>query len=527
MAYEDIVGQDEMTRVWEEYGTSIPAGVIESVLLDRFSFTAEQLHEILSNYYSAETNTYFYEGGRGGGPREVAVVDIREEADGLVRLDYEFYIGESGLDNPSTSYQYKIPGVLTLTPKEDGSYRYRSVDTGEEIEAPLIGEEVATEPQTEAVTEPETEPATESPADIWLFDSTDHPIHGEMGMTFEERDYTLAVAAREIDVLAALQDDPRYPDICGGFAYRGGTMYIYSLDDDAVNALVRGSMAMEGIPYQLVKTTVSLRRLDELYKLLDADHEKYSAERVAFEPRYNQVAVIPSDRDHIDPDLQKLAEETGCLEIELADHIPPPHKPQRGIPKDLNEYYGMVYTTEGSPFNAVLFSLLDAEPRVAAGAEKDADFNGGVIYVYNLEQVKAIIAANEEAKTAYDLLGGKLQLVQVPYGSDDLLRAQVIVMNTLDTPAAAPFYSIRNVEEASIEVHGKGLSNSDVQKAARDAAITELAKYAPNSGEALRIVFVDEDVTRASIGDDIYDSTYIGGPSADDYYEGAWRRPPQ
>lgn len=136
LAFEDIVGYDEMKKLFERYNGKFPAEVVEEVLLKYFPFTVEQLHEILAYHYKADTNTYYYEGGRGGGPAETAVVSVSHEADGSVRLGYEFYNGYSGLDYTPDSYQYKTPGVVTLKPNAGGGYKIWSVEVGEQIEAP-------------------------------------------------------------------------------------------------------------------------------------------------------------------------------------------------------------------------------------------------------------------------------------------------------------------------------------------------------------------------------------------------------
>lgn len=133
MAFEDIIGQDEMQKIWQEHGTSIPADIIETVLLKRFAFTAQQLHEIMYSCYDAANNKYNYEGGRGGGPIEGAVVDVRAEGDELY-LSYELFTGFSGLDEEPATYFYKIPGVLMLK-KSDNDFRYYSVDADENVEA--------------------------------------------------------------------------------------------------------------------------------------------------------------------------------------------------------------------------------------------------------------------------------------------------------------------------------------------------------------------------------------------------------
>ncbi len=139
LAFEDIIGQDEMQKLFQQYDGNFPAETVEDVLLKYFPFTAKELHEVLSYHYNAETNTYQYDGGRGGGPIAAAVVNVRPEINGPLRLDYEVYSGYSGLDYTPDSYMYKTPGVLVLAPDLNGGYRYLFVeDVGETVEAPPV-----------------------------------------------------------------------------------------------------------------------------------------------------------------------------------------------------------------------------------------------------------------------------------------------------------------------------------------------------------------------------------------------------
>ena len=142
-AYEDIIGPDAMQKLFNEYNGVFPAGVIEDVLLIRFPFTAEQLHEILSNHYDVETDTYRYESVRGGEPIEAAVTDVNEFSENgqlFIRLSYEIYTGYSGLDYELNTYNYKTPGVLTLKQNVFGGYTFWSVEAGEQIEAPTVSD---------------------------------------------------------------------------------------------------------------------------------------------------------------------------------------------------------------------------------------------------------------------------------------------------------------------------------------------------------------------------------------------------
>lgn len=136
MAFEDIVGEDTMQTLWTENSGNLPGKDVEEVLLERFPFSVEQLHEILAACYDEQTNTYAYSGGRGGGPVEGAVISVESSGD-YVYLSYEVFTGYSGIDEEPASYLYKRPGILTIK-KYGDAYRYWSVEAGEEIEANIL-----------------------------------------------------------------------------------------------------------------------------------------------------------------------------------------------------------------------------------------------------------------------------------------------------------------------------------------------------------------------------------------------------
>ena len=69
--------------------------------------------------YDPETNTIFYEGGRGGGPLCLRVTSWMQEGDRLV-IDYEGYEYYSGVPWEDGFY------TLTVKTMEDGSFRYLS-----------------------------------------------------------------------------------------------------------------------------------------------------------------------------------------------------------------------------------------------------------------------------------------------------------------------------------------------------------------------------------------------------------------
>lgn len=135
-AYEDIVGQEQMRALWDKYGTNLPASEIEPLLLARFPFTREQLHQILSNYYRPDLDIYEYESGRGGGPVEAAVTGIEAGENGTLMVDYAVYAGYS--DEFTTpehdAYLIRTSGTLTLIPGEDGAIRCHSVKVNERLD---------------------------------------------------------------------------------------------------------------------------------------------------------------------------------------------------------------------------------------------------------------------------------------------------------------------------------------------------------------------------------------------------------
>ncbi|MEM1483741.1 hypothetical protein V6615_02560 [Oscillospiraceae bacterium PP1C4] len=137
LAFEDMVGKNEMQKLWERYNGKFPEQIVEDVLLSHFPFTVEQLHEILSYHYKADEKLYYYEGGRGGGPIDCAVTNVKSESDGSVKVEYAIFSGY--YDEASTAekeaYLYKTPGTLTLQPTNTDRYLYWSVDVGEEVEA--------------------------------------------------------------------------------------------------------------------------------------------------------------------------------------------------------------------------------------------------------------------------------------------------------------------------------------------------------------------------------------------------------
>ena len=121
-AFEDIIGQDAMSEIWETRGINIPAEIVEEVLLRYFPFTVEQIREMLYLIYDEENNVYVYSGGRGGGPRAGVVTNVERQGE-FVKLSYEIYTPSIGGSVVDTLW---ISGILTLKEIDD-RFMYWSV----------------------------------------------------------------------------------------------------------------------------------------------------------------------------------------------------------------------------------------------------------------------------------------------------------------------------------------------------------------------------------------------------------------
>ena len=122
-AYEDIMGRDHMTELWDKYGADLPRKEIEGKLTELFPFSEEQIQESLAEIYDGEKEIYYYEGGRGGGPIESYVSNVTNNEDGSVSLDYSIL---TGWNDDKQAYNSIMNSVLTIIVTED-SYKYISV----------------------------------------------------------------------------------------------------------------------------------------------------------------------------------------------------------------------------------------------------------------------------------------------------------------------------------------------------------------------------------------------------------------
>lgn len=118
--FEDIYGQ----KAWDEFGTQWPVDVMAETL-SRYlgDFPEEVLIQAAGDAYDPATNTIHYEGGRGGGPVLIRILDGEKQGDDLV-ISYHYCNYLDG--TPQTSEAGGPVWQLTLTLKEDGSFRYDS-----------------------------------------------------------------------------------------------------------------------------------------------------------------------------------------------------------------------------------------------------------------------------------------------------------------------------------------------------------------------------------------------------------------
>jgi hypothetical protein len=335
--------------------------------------------------------------------------------------------------------------------------------------------EATTEPETEAVMEPETEASTEAAtaAEVTPFyDSVTHPVYGQMGMTNMEREYTIRVAEGKMTLPWGLMNDPRYKEICGGFAYRGGTMHIFSLDNTAVDNLVREPLTAAGMPYHIWETAYSLNYLESLYYEIEANRELYDVESVRFMPRYNQLAVVRNDMSRIDPDLQALVDEIRCIEI-----------------------LDSPYTIDAEDAFSVLLDMLeDKHPELYSGVVNVG--NGTTHYeisVTDIDRTLKAINADSEMQLAYIMISDSITFVQVEYSLKALHAAQNAVSDMMETLFEGGWYT-HTAESTTIVAGAKGISDPAIQQQLKNAALAAVAQATGQSGESLKFEFVDEDV---------------------------------
>ena len=124
MAFEDIVGEERMREMWNEYGIYFPADTVEEVLLRYFPFTVSQIREILYSIYDEISSSYTYSSGRGGGPRVGIVSDIKKRYE-FVKLSYGIYGPGIGSHYVDTLW---LSGILTLK-QTDYGFMFWSVET--------------------------------------------------------------------------------------------------------------------------------------------------------------------------------------------------------------------------------------------------------------------------------------------------------------------------------------------------------------------------------------------------------------
>ncbi len=124
--FEDIYNYENEHDPWQEFGNNWPVSEMLSLLNRYFEGVTKEM--ILSRRnidYDQETDTIFYEGGRGGVYPDRRVFDY-EQKDDILTIYYHLYHEESG-----TIYddRYFVLEIRILT---DGSFRYLSQKIVEE-----------------------------------------------------------------------------------------------------------------------------------------------------------------------------------------------------------------------------------------------------------------------------------------------------------------------------------------------------------------------------------------------------------
>lgn len=125
--FEDIYNYENGHGPWQDFGNNWPVSEILSVLNRYFEgVTKEMLLSARKLNYNSETDSVFYEGGRGGVYLEIRVTSS-ERNDDILTLCYERYEGENG-----TVHDGKC--ILKIRLLSDGSFRYISQEIVESEE---------------------------------------------------------------------------------------------------------------------------------------------------------------------------------------------------------------------------------------------------------------------------------------------------------------------------------------------------------------------------------------------------------
>ena len=118
--FEDIYNYENGHYPWQEFGNNWPLSEILSLLNRYFEGVTKEMVLISRRIeYDPETDTIFYEGGRGGVPPERRVFDFKQNGN-ILTLYYQLYNEESGTIFEDRYY------VLEIKLLEDGSFRYLS-----------------------------------------------------------------------------------------------------------------------------------------------------------------------------------------------------------------------------------------------------------------------------------------------------------------------------------------------------------------------------------------------------------------
>ena len=118
--FEDIYNYENGHYPWQEFGNNWPLSEILSLLNRYFEGVTKEMVLISRRIeYDPETDTIFYEGGRGGVPPERRVFDFEQNGN-ILTLYYQLYNEENGTIFEDRYY------VLEIKLLEDGSFRYLS-----------------------------------------------------------------------------------------------------------------------------------------------------------------------------------------------------------------------------------------------------------------------------------------------------------------------------------------------------------------------------------------------------------------
>jgi len=180
-----------------------------------------------------------------------------------------------------------------------------------------IPEPIETLPQQTATARPL--PPDEPPGTP--FDSfVDHPVHGLIGTTRAGDVYLWTYLFRDFNAIRKLSGDNQYWDIYGGMFFHAQTIYIFSLDDDAIREIVDQELTDANIQYELIPTSFSKTDLIRLGDYLNDNRNRYDVVNVFHKIFFNYISVEVRDLNNVSFELQRLVDQTKS--IVLLQHMP-------------------------------------------------------------------------------------------------------------------------------------------------------------------------------------------------------------